>query len=45
MGIRDRLRAGLIEYRAGEYALAPAGASADARTIAEALGGVAGFTR
>ncbi len=39
------LRAGLIEYRAGEYALAPAGASADARTIAEALGGVAGFTR
>jgi len=39
------LREGLIEYRAGEYALAPAGASADARTIAEALGGVAGFTR
>jgi len=39
------LRAGLIEYRAGEYALAPAGAGADARTIAEALGGVAGFTR
>ena len=39
------LRAGLLEYRAGEYALAPAGASADARTIAEALGGVAGFTR
>ena len=39
------LREGLIEYRAGEYALAPAGASADARTIAKALGGVAGFTR
>ena len=39
------LRAGLLEYRAGEYALAPAGAGADARTIAEALGGVAGFTR